>query len=286
MSILTNLPVTSVCGTPVVVTIDKTEFVTDFGIVDPFWIDPANWQEIEFYYTDDANILQVKKMSFASNNYTLNLKTNTYNGNMLCQKVTLMDGNGGTLAFARSAFPTANEFDFAVSGGYPFIPLLNVMDTFYNQISYNINDELFIGPTVANWGNTAYRSIAVSGDFVFSGIVNVTGIGFTDVMMGYQKIAMPVSASQTNPELNMATAIYGASSGQYNFYAGTGNTAAIGANFSGATAPRNYEISRVAGVITATIDGNIIFTDNYALDVYLGVTISNSVSVLITTDLI
>ena len=118
MPILTNLPVTSVCGTPVVVTINKAQFVTDFGIVDPYWSNPANWQEIEFYYVDDTGISQVKKMSFAGNTYSLNLKTNIYNGNMECQKVTIMDGNGAVLAFARALFPVASEFDFGVTGGY------------------------------------------------------------------------------------------------------------------------------------------------------------------------
>lgn len=41
MTILTNLPVTATCGTPVIVTIDKAQFVTDFGIVDAYWSDPV-----------------------------------------------------------------------------------------------------------------------------------------------------------------------------------------------------------------------------------------------------
>jgi len=125
MSILTNLPVTSVCGTPEVVTIDKAQFVTDFAIIDPYWSIPANWQEIEFYYVDDTGPSQVKKMTFAGNTYSLNLKTNIYNGNMLCQKITIMDGNGAVLAFARASFPSATEFDFALVGGYGEIIIPN-----------------------------------------------------------------------------------------------------------------------------------------------------------------
>lgn len=141
MSILTNLPVTSVCGTPVVVTVDKAQFVTDFGIVDPYWSNPANWQEIEFYYVDDTGPSQVKKMSFAGNTYALNLKTNIYNGNMLCQKVTIMDGNGAVLAFARASFPIAAEFDFAVTGGYPSVTTFPFIRDFANpntQQSYEV----------------------------------------------------------------------------------------------------------------------------------------------------
>ena len=119
MSILTNLPVTAICGTPVVVTVDKAQFVIDFGIVDAYWSDPLNWQEIEFYYVNDTGVSEVKKMSFGGNTYSLNLSPATYNGNMICKKITLKNPNNAILAFNRAQFSVASEFDFAVIGGYP-----------------------------------------------------------------------------------------------------------------------------------------------------------------------
>jgi hypothetical protein len=148
MSILTNLPVTAICGIPATITIDKAQFVTDFGIVDPFWSDINNWREIEFLYVDDTGPSQEERMTFATLTYTMNLKTNIWSGNMLCQKISISDGNNGFLIFARTNFPIPAEFDFAVRGGYPFVPPPPVYTTFSTSLKTS-------AVTLSNGDNTA-----------------------------------------------------------------------------------------------------------------------------------
>jgi hypothetical protein len=183
MSILSNLPATLTCGTPVVVTIDKAQFVTAFSITDPFWSNPANWQEIQFYYVDDTGISQIKKMSFAGTTYSLDLPVSIYNGIMQCQKITLISNNA-TLEFLRASFPTANAFDFAVAGGFP--PLTgSAFSPAHKAALLNLsNSDLTITgntPTQFSWAEMAdYIDASVAGKYYVEFLADlVTGNGDT-----------------------------------------------------------------------------------------------------------
>ena len=187
MSILTNLPITATCGTPTIVTIDKAQFVTDFGIVDPYWGDSANWQEIEFYYVNNAYSLQVKKMSFAGNTYSLNMKTNIWDGIQECKKVTIMDGNGATLAFARASFPVAGEFDFSTTGGYSTVPVylkpaIGMVSPYIQDIYRDASDANLLYLTSDGSNSSIGTSLLFSNNMVLNDLINDSDAQFTNLL--------------------------------------------------------------------------------------------------------
>jgi hypothetical protein len=265
MAILTNLPVTATCGTPVVVTVDKAQFVIDFGIVDAYWSDPANWQEIEFYYVNSANGLQVKKMSFAGNTYSLNLKTNIWDGTEECKKITLMDGNGATLAFARASFPVAAEFDFASVGGYNVTPFNWVLGT--ADIASNGGGELHRSGGGSSWNNSAWSTDPITGDFTFSGDYDA-GDNLSDVMIGYHYPAVP----QTDPTIvnTLTTGLYYHGIVTMATYGGSGVQDTTTSSFSGP-----FEIKRVGSLITGKHNGVQIFSEVYSGTVYISALMYN-----------
>ena len=187
MSILTNLPITATCGTPTIVTIDKAQFVTDFVIVDPYWGDSANWQEIEFYYVNNAYSLQVKKMSFAGNTYSLNMKTNIWDGIQECKKVTIMDGNGATLAFARASFPVAGEFDFSTTGGYSTVPVylkpaIGMVSPYIQDIYRDASDANLLYLTSDGSNSSIGTSLLFSNNMVLNDLINDSDAQFTNLL--------------------------------------------------------------------------------------------------------
>jgi hypothetical protein len=276
MTILTNLPITATCGTPAIVTIDKTQFVADFGIVDPYWSNPVNWQEIEFYYVNSANGLQVKKMSFAGNTYSLSLKTNIWNGTEECKKITLMDGNGATLAFARASFPVASEFDFASTGGYsPLPPPSFLWDTFYTEIASTGEGELHRTGSSPDWTALATNSTPFGGDFDWHGSFTAVNVATENMMIGYKKSLSGIP--DANPANDVSSSLYidgGVST--THLYSGATNTAISVSGPSYIAGVHTFQITRIGSVITAKIDGVTIFTDSYVGDLYpIGIIVYN-----------
>lgn len=113
MTILTNLPVNLILDDAVVVTLDKAQLIADFGIVDPYWSDSANWVNVRFLYGSDT-VDQKTKLVFAGNDAPLYLPSNAYVGNWLCSKILIWDGLERQYILNRADFPVATEFDFNV----------------------------------------------------------------------------------------------------------------------------------------------------------------------------
>ena len=219
MTILTNLPVTLTCGTPVVVTLDKAQLITDFAIVDPYWMDSDNWVNVRFMYGSDVvGVDQKTKMVFAGNTSPLNLPVNAYNGNWLCSKILIWDGLERQLILNRVDFPVTSEFDFASVGGYDGIP-----DP--NYVTYN---NLFDGgATAANGkvykGGGGNEPLAVSNTSVgqFAGNFNisfkVSNVDTYGVLVGLS------SSNIASPAIEVQMA-----SGSYLFRDSNGATVALG----------------------------------------------------------
>jgi len=113
MTILTNLPVNLILDEAVMITLDKAQLVTDFGIVDPYWSNPDNWVECRFIYGSDV-VAQKSKIVFAGNVAPLYLPANAYVGNWSCSKILIWDGLERQLVLKRVDFPVTTEFDFNV----------------------------------------------------------------------------------------------------------------------------------------------------------------------------
>jgi len=156
MSILTNLPATLTCGSPEIVTIDKAQLVTDFGITDAFWANPINWGEIEFYYEGQGLSGQYKKLTFAGLTSSLNMRTNFANGDWLCAKLTIKDLAGRQLQIPRADFPITTEFDFGSIGGYAVSPPNFLNSSWFDISKDQGNGEFIISMTPDDSGSFLY----------------------------------------------------------------------------------------------------------------------------------
>jgi hypothetical protein len=273
MTILTNLPVTLTCGTPATVTLDADQLITDFGIVDPYWSNSANWRQCKFVYGSDQ-ASQKTKINFTITTGLLSLATNAYDGGWLCSGIFITDGLENQIVFQRSEFPTASEFDFASTGGYDPTPPSFLWDILFGACTTSGNGQLQSSSS-SGYNNAAQFSTPMTGDFTFSLIHDASTAGLYSefTMIGYRRTPI-VSLSAGDPSGNVDTAInVDSAAGLYGRYFGSGNTAIdslILPNTVNRTISKHaLEIKRVGSVITGKVDGVILFTDSYSGTLYL-----------------
>lgn len=267
MSILTNLPVTLTCGTPATVTLDADQLITDFGIVDPYWSNSANWRQCKFVYGSDQ-ASQKTKINFTITTGLLNLTTNAYDGGWECSGIFITDGLENQIVFQRSQFPISTEFDFDSIGGYsPLPPPSFIWDTFYTEIASTGSGELHRTGSTPEWQAIATNSTPFSGDFEWTGSFITVNVATENMMIGYKKSLSGIPNSDPAVECSSTLYVDGGVS-TIRHYSGNTNTASTIANIPDVAGLYYFTIRRVGSAITAKVNGTTIFTDSYSGDLY------------------
>lgn len=177
------------------------------------------------------------------------------------QKIVIVDFDSGFLIIPRSAL-TTSEFDVDTS------PVSSSgWDLLFGATATNGGGELHT--TGFGWGEAAYQTAPLTGNFTVTGTFHSVLGGGTNLMIGFKK-DLPVSVG--GPSSNISSAIYvDGGIGSITGYNGSdGGASTTSSYLSNATADFSFEISRVGSVITGSVNGSIMFTDtNYSAPVYL-----------------
>lgn len=241
---------------------------------DAVFSDEANWKLVNFVFKHSSSsrrLVSSFRSTFGSSKKT-KLKTNMKVGDRFeLQKIIISKSDRSHLVVKRSELSGVSSFDFDLladgpSGSTPPVSGL-VWDVFFGQTASNGGGELHT--TGFSWGEAAYSSTPLVGDFSVTGTFHSVLGGGTNLMIGYKK-DLPASAG--GPSSNISSAIYvDGGIGSITGYNGSdGGASKTSSYLINATADFSFEISRVGSVITGSVNGSMMFTDtNYSAPVYL-----------------
>ena len=147
-------------------------------------------------------------------------------------------------------------------------PSVTVWGAIYGQVESFLDGNLFRDANTGNsWIHSGRSLLQLTGDFSFTGTWNTLGTNIEGIV-GYTKY--PVLATPSGTEFDSGLYTH---ANQTNLLTGAGNTAVSSSVKTLILGDNLFEISRVSGLITAKVDGQTIFTDAYAGNVYLGASI-------------
>ena len=267
MSIISSSPALNaiVKGTPATFTLDKAELALNSIVAaSPYYSDMANWDKVTVVYRSSVGN-QSEKVVFDATQTT---PTASFSASATARdifevvRVTIFDFDSGYISVQRVDLVTA-EFDVDMTPPPP----TNVWDIFYGNVGSTGGGELHKTLGTSDWGDSARSTVMLSGDFSFTGTWNVVNPN-PEAMVGYTKL--PQLTLPAGPEFD--TSLY-THSNQTNLYIGPNNTAVASSARIIVIGNNLFEIIRVSGIITAKVDGQTIFTDSYAGNVYIGASI-------------
>jgi hypothetical protein len=259
---------------PITFTLDKVALAAlPVVVADAWFADTANWKKVILTYGSTLG----NEMIAVSFDATILTPTGSFLAVSPARDVfdiisiTIQDFNQGTLRVPTSSL---NQAEFVVD---------------FNAAPVSLWD-VFLAPTIATAGNgelhreggangdvdnTAYHGNLVTGDFVFSGEIPTFSVG-TSLFIGYRR-TVPQAGAGYNSILNSALSI-GNNTGfvqveTLNGIGGTATDVGMVALYSPTTF--TFSISRVSGVITATFNNVIRFTDNNSDPIYLLTSLPN-----------
>jgi hypothetical protein len=259
---------------PITFTLDKAALAAlPVVVADAWFADDANWKKVILNYGSTLG----NEMITVSFDATLATPTSSFLAISPSRDVfdiisiTIQDFNQGTLRIPTSSL---NQAEFVVD---------------FNAAPVSLWD-VFLAPTIATAGNgelhreggsngdvdnTAYYGNLVTGDFVFSGEVPTFSVG-TSLFIGYRR-TVPQAGLGYNSLFNTALNISNNSGfAQVEKLAGIGDTATnVGSVQLYNPATFSFSISRVSGVITATFNNVVRFTDNNSDPIYLMTSLPN-----------
>jgi hypothetical protein len=259
---------------PITFTLDKAALAAlPVVVADAWFADDANWKKVILNYGSSLG----NEMIVVSFDATLATPTSSFLAISPSRDVfdiisiTIQDFNQGTLRIPTSSL---NQAEFVVD---------------FNAAPVSLWD-VFLAPTIATAGNgelhraggsngdvdnTAYYGNLVTGDFVFSGEVPTFSVG-TSLFIGYRR-TVPQAGLGYNSLFNTALNISNNSGfAQVEKLAGIGDTATnVGSVQLYNPATFSFSISRVSGVITATFNNVVRFTDNNSDPIYLMTSLPN-----------
>ena len=239
---------------------------------DAVFSNDANWKLVSyiFKHSSSSRRLISSFRAFESSKKT-KLKTNMQAGDVFeLYRIIISKSDRTFLVIKRSEISGASGFDFSLLADGPSAPTSPASgvtwDVFFGQTSSNGGGELHT--TGYGWGEAAYSSTPLVGDFSVNGTFHSTLSGGTNLMIGFRKSLTPIVAG---PSFNISTAIYADGGvGTINGYNGADGTAGLSGVVANATADFSFEISRVGSVITGKVNGVSLFHDDNNLSpVYL-----------------
>jgi hypothetical protein len=243
---------------PITFTLDKAALAAlPVVVADAWFADTANWKKVILNYGSTLG----NEMIVVSFDATLATPTSSFLAISPARDVfdiisiTIQDFNQGTLRVPTSSLDQAE-----------FVVDFNASFNWNNFLSPNIattgNGELHReGGGNSDWDSTAYYGTLVTGDFVFSGEVE-----YLSFLIGYRR-TVPQAGFGYNSLMNSCLYTEG---GFLEKLAGIGDTAvSVGGVQIYNTGTYSFSISRVSGVITASFNNVVRFTDNNADPIYL-----------------
>lgn len=250
-------------------TLDKAQLALVASVVaSPYYSVQANWKSVILNYKS-STLSQTTSIGFdaslVSPTGVFNVATQATDIFEI-QTISIVDFQNGYFVIPRSQL-TVVDFDVDMTP----LPVTSFSwDTFFGSSYTSGNGSL--DATIAGLDNVAYSSVAITGDFTFSGSYNNQVDILQELFIGYMKV-LPLSVT-INPANSISSGfsfIYNNLGGLFN---GADGTATIDGTYSGG-GNHHFEIRRTSGVITCIIDQSPVFTDNYAGSLYFAGIVKN-----------
>lgn len=266
MPIISSVPALNaiVKGVGATFTLDKSQLALVASVAaSPYYSVQSNWKNIILVYQSSTGN-QPENVYFDATQVSptgVFDVTLTALNEFLIQSILIEDSQGGFFTVPRSELVVA---DFDVDMAPVSIALWG---TYYGETASTGGGELHRTGVTTGWDNSARSQYALNGDFSFTGSVDVLQVN-AETMIGYTKA--PMAIAPTGPDFSTAFYIHVTS---IVHFSGLDNTAVTVSGFAPNVGTRSFSIVRTAGVITAKINGQTIFTDNFAGAVYVGASV-------------
>jgi hypothetical protein len=261
---------------PITFTLDKAALAAlPVVVADAWFADDANWKKVILNYGSSLG----NEMITVSFDATLATPTSSFLAISPSRdafeiiSITIQDFNQGTLRVPTSSL---NQAEFIVD--------FNASFNWNNFLSPNIattgNGELHREGGGNSFDNAAYYGTPIEGDFVFSGEVQ-----FESFLIGYRR-TVPQAGGGYNSLMN--SCLYKETGSPFlDKLAGAGDTAvSVGGAQLYSAGTYSFSISRASGVITATFNNVVRFTDNNADPIYLMTSLPNLTALMYSASLI
>jgi hypothetical protein len=264
--------------------LSKSELAAVASVVaDSNFSDSANWKKVFLNYKSSPG----NQHRFVRFDATVENPT----GDFLCslkskdifelESIVIKDFDNGSLVIPANEL-TASEFKINMGTVAPPVSGFD-WNVFFGQTTSNGGGELHT--TGFGWGEAAYSSTPLVGDFSVTGTFHSVLGGGTNLMIGYKK-DLPASAGGASSNISSAIYVDGGIGSITGWNGSDGGASTTSSYLSNATADFSFEISRVGSVITGSVNGSMMFTDtNYSAPVYLASMIysNNGYGIISTT---
>jgi hypothetical protein len=272
--VLITIPTTPEKGVLQAYTLNVTDLIA--LISDPYFQQQSNWSKVVALYQSSVSN-QIEAITFIPDGVSTTLSVdaefslNARNVFDLNSIMIIDDQNGRNITYAAS-IPDVANYTIDLTPAPSSLWDVFLLPTIATAGNGELHRE---GGSNGDVDNTAYYGTLVSGDFVFSGEVPTYSTG-TSLFIGYRR-TVPQAGFGYNSLFNTALNISNNSGFvQVEKLAGIGDTATnVGMVALYSPATFSFSISRVSGVITATFNNVVRFTDNNADPIYLMTSLPN-----------